>query len=112
MNDISDEDIAQLLQSEGAELLRQIGVVEEEQASIKEAESQNMDDLREILKANGMDNLSDNDLSELMTTEYGQQILKSMPFMKAANEQHERNIAQMRIFQKQRVSGAFTRGSK
>ena len=94
MNDISDEDIEQLVKSEkGADLLRQIGVIEEDQASIEKAKNQNLGDLKELLKANGMDNLSDSDLSELLTTEYGQQILKSLPFMKAANNQHERNIA-------------------
>ena len=81
LNDISDEDIEQLVKSEkGADLLRQIGVVEEDQASIEKAKNQNLGDLKEILKANGMDNLSDSDLSELLTTEYGQQILKSYAF--------------------------------
>ena len=52
LNDISDEDIEQLVKSEkGADLLRQIGVIEEDQASIKKAKNQNLGDLKETSKS-------------------------------------------------------------
>ena len=51
-----------------------------------------MVELRKLLESRGMSNLSDDDLKELVDSEYGKQILGSLSLITDANQQHEANV--------------------